>query len=223
MARWCTWRSADETVLSSHLCCHIHQWMWKLQGKHNKKQTPNISKGVSLGPSLHWGFGKLRAEDINSVFWHTIPHVLVITQLAGNSSGLSILSTYPTETGRSVQSDNTCLHWALQKKSNSTRSRTEGVRFPMHLSLMDAKKREKKPCEFPETIFGVLLLPCCSFHGTFSQEIYQPLTFSNLLTCFIETDKEGKMLPEKVGAVGYFYNGPFHKHKKDMISQFSCY
>lgn len=31
------------------------------------------------------------------------------------------------------------------------------------------------------------------------------------------------MLPEKVGAVGYFYNGPFHKHKKDMISQFSSY
>lgn len=75
----CTWRCTDETALSLHLCYHIHQWMWKQQSKHNKKQTPNISKGVSLGPSQYWGFGKLRAEDINSVFWHTIPRVSVIT------------------------------------------------------------------------------------------------------------------------------------------------
>lgn len=36
-------------------------------------------KGVSLGSSQYWGFGKLRAEDINSIFWHTIPRVSVIT------------------------------------------------------------------------------------------------------------------------------------------------
>lgn len=146
----CIWRSTDETALSLCLCYHIHQWMWKQQGKHSKKQTPNTSKGVSLGPSQYWSFGKLRAEDINSVFCHTIPHVSVITQLAGDSSGLSILSTYQSETGRSVQWGNPCLPWALQKKCNSTCSRTEGVSFLTHLSLMDAKERKKKPCKFSE-------------------------------------------------------------------------
>lgn len=67
----CIWRSTGETALSSCLCYHIHQWMWKEQDKHNKKQTPNISKGASLGPSQYWGFGKLRAEDIK-VFSDTL-------------------------------------------------------------------------------------------------------------------------------------------------------
>lgn len=89
------------------------------------------------------------------------------------------------------------------------------------------QRREKRNLYiFWGLIFGVLLLPCFPFHDTFSQEIYQSFDISdlfNLLAYFIETDKQGKMLPGKVGAVGYFCNGPFHKHMKDMISQFSYY
>lgn len=72
---------------------------------------------------------------------------------------------------------------------------------------------------------------CCYYHAflfmaPFSQEIYQSFDISNLfnlLAYLFETDKQGKKLPGRVRAIGYFYNGAFHKHMKDMVSQFSHY
>lgn len=55
---------------------------------------------------------------------------------------------------------------------------------------------------------------CCYYHAflfmaPFSQEIYQSFDISdlfNLLAYLIETDKQGKKLPERVRVIGYFYN-----------------
>lgn len=165
-------------------------------------------------------------------FWHAFPCVSVITQLAGVSSCLSVLSIYWSETGRSVQWDNTCLHWTLHTKVIQQAAELKKFGF-LYICLSWREGRET-PQIFLCLVFGVLLLPwlVLSFNGSFISEniadiwhfrALQPSDFNFLWLRLINRVKN---YWEGWGAIRYIYNGlPLHKHghMEDVISRFSYY